>query len=233
MIRKPATGGSLQNGIPADIGERTDEQKGRWLLADLLDWHRRESKADWWEFYRLRDLTDKELLDERSGMAGLQFLERIGFERKIPVDRYLFEKQETNVRRGDKVCVRGDSFGQVVGIDLAARTVEVKKTKKTAGSHPSSVFVDSRGPSYDTLAESLFRLGTWVNTNGVDAQGGFQAGRDLLMRRAPRLMTADEQLVRLGESTVDAAKRITVSLDHSVLAIQGPQARARPTPAPE
>lgn len=212
----------LQNGIPADIRERTDEQKGRWLLANLLDWHRRESKADWWEFYRLRDLPDEDLLDERTGLAGLQFVERIVVERKIPVDRYSFEKQETDVRRGDKVCARGDSFGQVVSVDLAARTVDIKKTKKTADSHPVSVFVDRRGPSSDTLAEALFRLGTWVKTNTVDVPGAYRAGRDILLRQPPRLITGAGALVRLGESTVDAAKRIAVSLDHSVLAIQGP-----------
>ncbi len=28
----------------------------RWLLAQLLGWHRREDKATWWDFYRLMDL---------------------------------------------------------------------------------------------------------------------------------------------------------------------------------
>jgi uncharacterized protein len=208
--------------VPAEIDERTDEQRGRWLLADLLDWHRRESKADWWEYYRLRDLPDEDLVNERSGLGGLQFVERIGLEKKIPVDRYSFEKQDTDVRRGDKVCTRDNNFGQVVAIDLAARTVDIKKTKKAADSHPAAVFVDSRGPNSDTLAEALFRLGAWVKTNGIDAPGAYRAGRDLLLRHPPRLTTGAGALVRLRESTVDAAKRIAVSLDHSVLAIQGP-----------
>jgi len=42
------------------------------------------------------------------------------------------------------------------------------------------------------------------------------------MRQPPRLMNIAEALVRSDESTVNAAKRIAVSLDHSVLAIQGP-----------
>ena len=212
----------LQNGIPAEYGERTDEQKGRWLLADLLDWHRRESKADWWEFYRLRDLPDEDLLDEKSGLAGLQFVERLGIENKIPIDRYSFEKQDTDVRREDKLCARGDNFGEVVAIDLATRTVDIKKTKKTADAHPVSVFVDSRGPSTRTLEDALFRLGSWVKANGIDAAGPCRAARDLLLRHPPRLTSGSGALVRDGESTVDAARRISSSLDHSVLAIQGP-----------
>jgi predicted RecB family nuclease len=222
QLRVAALVAELQAGVPAEIDERTDEQRGRWLLADLLDWHRRESKADWWEYYRLRDLPDEDLVNERSGLGGLQFVERIGLEKKIPVDRYSFEKQDTDVRRGDKVCTRDNNFGQIVAIDLASRTVDIKKTKKAADSHPAAVFVDSRGPSSDTLAEALFRLGMWVKTNAVDAPGAYQAGRDLLLRQPPRLTTAAGALVRDGESTVDAAKRIAVSLDHSVLAIQGP-----------
>jgi len=84
------------------------------------------------------DLPDEDLLDERSGLAGLQFIERIGVEKKIPTDRYSFEKQETDVRRGDKLCARGDSFGHVDAIDLATRTVDIKKTKKTAEIHPAA-----------------------------------------------------------------------------------------------
>ncbi len=68
----------LTEGIPADVAERTDEQHARWLLAYLLDFHRREDKALWWEYFRLCDLTADELLDERAALSGLTFVETIG-----------------------------------------------------------------------------------------------------------------------------------------------------------
>ena len=37
-------------------------------------------------------------MDERVAVSGLRFVERITVERKIPVDRYTFERQETEVR---------------------------------------------------------------------------------------------------------------------------------------
>ena len=89
-----------------------------WLLANLLDWHRRESKADWWEYFRLKDLTDEELLDERSAMSGLEFDGTIEVQGKIPTDRYHFEKQETTFGRRDVVCERGEKIGEVVAIDI-------------------------------------------------------------------------------------------------------------------
>ncbi len=52
--------------IPADVAGRVPEQQARWLLANVLDWHRREDKAVWWEYFRLKELPAEELLDERS-----------------------------------------------------------------------------------------------------------------------------------------------------------------------
>ena len=86
------------------------EDAARWLLANLLDWHRRESKADWWEYFRLKDLTAEDLLDERGAVSGLVFVGRLR-EGKIPTDRYSFEKQETNIREGDTVCETGEKVG--------------------------------------------------------------------------------------------------------------------------
>jgi predicted RecB family nuclease len=213
---------SLLRNISADPETRNTEEAARWLLANLLDWHRRESKADWWEYFRLKNLTDDELLDERSAISGLERVGTIEVLRKIPTDRYRFEKQETDVRAGDVVCERGEKIGEVVAIDIAARTVDIKKMKKTAEVHPTSVFVDARGPNNDVLADALFRLGTWVNTNGVDSAGLYRAARDLLLRHPPRLLDGNRLAVHARESTVDAAKRIVVQLDNSVLAIQGP-----------
>src|SRR5688572_28714305 len=94
--------------------------------------------------------------------------------------------------------------------------------KKTSDLHPTSVFVDKRGPNSDALAASLFRFGEWVKNNGLEAGGTYHAACDLLLRRPPRLTDGVGPLIHSGESTVTAAKRIEVLLDHSVLAIQGP-----------
>ena len=220
--RIAALAADLAAGIPADIDERTEEQRARWLVAHLLDWHRREDKADYWEYLHLRELDDEELMDEKPALAGLTYRGRIGLEGTLPVDRYAFEKQETDIRAEKKLCYGGESFGEVVAIDVAARIVDVKKKKKTVDVHPSSVFVDTRGPTTDTLAGALFRLGEWVKANGMEGDGSYRAARDLLLRRPPRLPDGSTTLIRAEESTVDAAKRIAVSLDSSVLAIQGP-----------
>jgi uncharacterized protein len=220
--RSAALAEGLKRNVPVDPALRSPEQAASWLLADLLDWHRREAKAEWWEFFRMKDLTDEDLLDERSAIAGLTFVERVSFVRKIPTDRYSFEKQEMDVRAGDTVCKRGEKIGEVVAIDAVARTVDIKKTRKTAEIHPSAVFVDKTGPSSDEQADALYRLGDWVVFDGVNAPGRYRAARDLLLRVPPRLAGNETVVLADGEATVAAAKRIAVDLNESVLPIQGP-----------
>lgn len=222
LQRTAALSAALRAGIPADPVGRTSEQAAKWLLSHLLDWHRREVKSEYWEYYRLGSLTDEELLDERSGLAGLSFVERLSVERKIPTDRYSFEKQETDLRAGEELCAGEERIGKIVAIDLASRLVDIRKTKKTAEVHPTAVYAKKIGPTTDVLADALYRIGAWVESNGLDAEGPYGAARELLLKHPPRLTEGSGVLQAPGERTLDAAKRVSRQLDHSVLAIQGP-----------
>ncbi|HEY6341727.1 MAG TPA: hypothetical protein VIY49_09565 [Bryobacteraceae bacterium] len=53
---------ALTRDLPAEPGERTADQAARWLLAHALDWHLREEKVKWWEFYRMKELSEEELV---------------------------------------------------------------------------------------------------------------------------------------------------------------------------
>lgn len=214
----------LLAGVPEEERERTAEEQARWLLAHVLDWHRREDKATWWEYYRLRELPDEDLLDETAAIAGLEFVENTTMKRSI-VARYHFPPQEAAIRAGDKLHLplpEGCEFGEVVQIDLIACTVEVKKRGPCATLHPASVF---KHDSVNTKvqAESLMRLGEWVASHGMDAPGHYRAARDLLLRRPPRIRGhAEGALERPEEGGVAAARRLALALDETVLAIQGP-----------
>jgi predicted RecB family nuclease len=208
-------------GVPENPEERSADQAARWMLAQLLDWHRRENKATWWEGFRLAELDDDELLDERAGLAGLRFVERLEMKRQIPTDRYAFEKQETEIRAEAELYHGGDKFGSVVAIDAVNRTIDIKKTKKTADLHPTAVYAWEPPVNTDKHANALLRIGQWVRDNGVDAAGPYRAARDLLLRKAPRLKAGDVR-AKLGEGALDTARRMAANLDESVFAIQGP-----------
>jgi predicted RecB family nuclease len=212
--------------IPFSPANRSNEQSARWMLAQLLDWHRRENKASWWEGYRLADLDDEDLMDERAGLAGLRFTKRIGLERTIPVDRYAFEKQETEVRAGKELYRENQKFGEVVAVDVLKRTIDIKKTRKAAETHPPALYVWDRPMNVSNHADSLLELGEWVRDNGTDkginAPGRFRAARDLLLRKPPRLSRKETIAAKPGEEPKNTASRIACALDESVFAIQGP-----------
>lgn len=105
--------------ISADPEERDEEQQARWILANILDWHRREDKAVWWEYFRLRDLSAEDLLDERAGLSGLTFLEEAGGTAKAPIYRYKFPPQETEFRGGENLHnLGGDKLGKIEAISF-------------------------------------------------------------------------------------------------------------------
>jgi predicted RecB family nuclease len=215
---------ALLDGVPPRRPERTDEQQARWLLASMLEWHRREDKAVWWEYFRLRELSDEALFDERAAIAGLQYVGRAVAEGKA-VDRYRFPTQETGIRRGDSLRLPlplDQDFGKVVAIDLGAHTLDVKKSGASAHVHPTSVFAHERYSTQEQAA-SLLRLGRWIVENGIDDPGPHRAARDLLLGRPPRVAGhAGGPLRHEDENGVRAARRLVAMLERGTLAIQGP-----------
>ncbi|MCR8726676.1 TM0106 family RecB-like putative nuclease [Frigidibacter sp. ROC022] len=212
---------SLTRDIPADIEERSVEQQARWILAYLLDWHRREQKATWWEYFRLADLTAEELIDERVALSGLTYMATVDQTKTgIPIDRYRFLQQDTDLRGEEGLRrVGGDSIGTAVMIDSEARTIDIKKTKQTANVHPAGVFA-FQNFDHKEQADALFRIGEFVAEHGILGDGPFQAARSLLLREPPRL---GGQPIRLTEELpLDAGVRIADYLGEGILPIQGP-----------
>ena len=212
---------ALTAGVPVERAERDDDQQGRWLLAHLLDWHRREAKAPWWEFFRLRDLSEDELFTEKAALAGLQFVARIGGTTKSPIDRYSYPRQETEVNDGDELHLPdGTSFGTVDTIDRLGRLVDVKKRRAQVDVHPAAVFAHSVVNS-DVLAAALLRIADDVVQVGISRGTQHQAARELLRRCPPRLRSEFSKHKQVSQ-TVEFAVRVAPALDHTVLAIQGP-----------
>ncbi len=212
--------GRLVADLPADAHDRTPEQQARWILAHVLDWHRRENKAVWWEYFRLAALPAEDLLHERAAVSGLEVVATVGGSRKAPIDRYRFPPQETEIRGGESLRRQGgDEFGKVERIFLEERAIDIKKRIDSAAAHPEAVFAHNLIRT-DVLAESLMRTGEFVARCGLTGEGLYGAARDLLLRARPRL---GADAVRLpGESTLAAGVRIATKLRGGVLPIQGP-----------
>jgi uncharacterized protein len=207
-------------GVPVDALERTAEQQARWLLANLLDWHRREMKATWWEYFRLDDLSADDLRDEKRGLADLQLVGTVGGTAKCPIHRYQFSEQDFDVRNDDELrSVADEDLGTVAAISPGDGTIDIKKKAAAAGIHPAAVFAHKIIRA-DVLAEALLRLGEDVANRGMSAEGSYQAARDLLFRHPPRV--GGDSLRKEVEEPLEAALRLAPLLQSGVLPIQGP-----------
>ena len=210
-------------GVPEEEADRTPEQHARWLLAQLLSWHRREEKAFWWRFFHLmNDLTDEDRIVEREPIGGLTLVGCLGAVARSKVYRYRFPEQEHAIDVGTEVCdpATGRSPGSVVALDAAAGTLDLRRGPKTDGPHPTSL-VPSGHVDTAPLRDSLLRIGEWVAEHGMDGPGEYRAARELLLRLAPGVR-GGEPLCRPDEEALDAALRIVPALDGACLAVQGP-----------
>ena len=132
--------------VGLDPATRTPEQHARWLLAQLLGWHRREDKSMWWEFHRLMDLNPEQLVDEDDPIGLLEPAGPIGeVKNGKQVWRYAFPPQEYDLGRGrlfdparKQQDPDGSPFGWAVGdlvvVDPATRMIDLKRA--VADPHP-------------------------------------------------------------------------------------------------
>ncbi len=226
---------ALRHDVPDEREDRTEEQHARWLLAHLLEWHRRETKVAWWERFRLRDTAPADLLDERFALTGLEPLGQVGKVARSQLHRFRFPDQELHLSEGDALYVWGDddkecAVGAVHEVDLSGRHLDVKMSKKGLQLQPTSVFFDSIF-SRPPMGPALLELGQQVVAFGIDHEGALRAVRDLLLRRPPRLRASrpiDGALLpaHVATATDDevlaAQQALVLDLAGGALPIQGP-----------
>ena len=207
----------LLAGLPEDPALDSKQQAAERLMANLLDWHWRESKQTWWEYFRALELPPAERVEDRAALAGLEFVSVVGTEKKSSVCRYQFPEQEHSIKAGSDPHDPDTGKGAGEVLALGDDFVHLKRGPSMKG-HPSALIAS--GPiATKAHAARLLALGRAI-AEGTDS---FRAARELLVRNPPRCgQNPQAPLVVEGEETVLAIQRLALALDQSVLAIQGP-----------
>jgi predicted RecB family nuclease len=216
----------LVQGLSPDPTKLTDQEYARWLLAQMMEWHRREEKSSWWEYFRLLDLSDQELLEDKSALGGLTYVGVVGQEKRSLIHRYKFPPQDHALDRAHDVRdprTEKDP-GEIVAIDEVNLTIDLKRGAKSAVGHPEALIpFDIIGS--DAQRDSLLRLGSWVTENGIDGDGPYRAARNLLLRRPPSFLAGSLESVTDDQGhLVPVAKEMMSRLanEPAVLPVQGP-----------
>jgi predicted RecB family nuclease len=211
---------NLLEGISPIKAERSNVEQARFILAHMLDWYRREKKSFWWEFFRLKELPEDELLEERKAISFLQYTGKREPINRSFIDTYTFPPQECDLRPGNSLeDQEGNKLGSIHEIDINAGTLCIKKgPSKIDLPHPVSV-ISMESVNSRTKEESIIDLAEWVVDNGMDSDDEkYRAARQMFINAPP---SVSEELIThedILEKTYDFASK----LDHSYLPIQGP-----------
>lgn len=215
----------LTESLPPDRDQWTVHHKAQWLLANQIDYFRREAKSAWWEFFRLHRMGYDDLLSERKGIAGLKFVGDVKPPPRVrsAIHRYSFPPQEVGIEIDDAVYeVMGERIGSVHAIDLEKGFVDIKKSKERTDIHPTCIHQEEV-VTIEPLATSIFEIAQTIILDGIETPWPYRATKDLLLKNKPRLSNpATGSLVMTGEDALDASLRIALEMKGTVLGIQGP-----------
>ena len=216
----------LRVGVPDDRAERSEVQQGQWLLAALLDWHRREAKPQWWAHYFLLGASMEELFRSGDAIAGLEFVKTVDRPKQSTVDRYRFDPaQEYKFREGNTPVdpMTDAEAGEVVVLDEAAGTIDLRRGPSRQGSHPHAL-IPGKPIGTDTFREALGRVADYVILHGLEGPGPYRAVRELILQRGPDIadVLPGEPLVREGLDLIAEARGLARSLRETCLPVQGP-----------
>ena len=179
----------LMKDMPDERSKRNDVEQAKWILAQILTYFQRENKSAWWDFFRMRDLTEEEFFDERKAIGGMQLKETIepkGRE-KTPTHIYSFPEQEVFLKVGNEVFMPGgEKIGTISSFNYTAKILGIKKTRNTKEYHPTAVY-SSEVVRTTVLEESLIEISKSVLDNGINGKGLYQASQDIICRNKPRL----------------------------------------------
>jgi len=210
----------IRSALLAGVSAETGEQQARALLADLLDWHRREDKPAWWRYFYLRTLSPAELIGEPDALGGLTGGDVVDRVARSVVRRFSFPPQEHKFSPGDKARDPAtDKQWSIYAVDDARGTIDLKIGNTYPGPWPAALIED--GPlGTKHQGERLRDLGDRVVREGVSGQ---DAATALLLRRPPEHGSVPAGSLRAeGETASAAAVRLAPSLRRSYLPMQGP-----------
>lgn len=214
----------LTRDLPDDQGAWTDHDRAKWLLANQVDYFRREEKCAWWEFFRLHEMDCEDLLQERKGIAGLEYTGDVPLtgRRRLPIHKYRYPAQEVGLNVGDCLYeVKGDKIGTIFTINHEACTLTIKKTAESKDVHPLCVH-EQEVVTTEPVATALCDLANSLLFDGLESIP-YRAAKDLLLKRPPRFHDGRQgKLLGAKEDPLSGSINIAARLKNSVLGIQGP-----------
>lgn len=210
--------------VITDLRKRIDVDENAGTLADLIGYHRREAKPDWWRFFDLAKRQPEELRDEPDCIFGVEKVGDPVPEKRSLIQNYTFDREQEcklSSSKASNVYFQADlraSF-TLFDIDHSAGELTLKASQNTldrpafGGEFPTEgTFISKDDANTKPLQDALLSIGK------DSVIGDHPASLEAFLSRRPPV----DANQRDGETTVGAAIRIANSMDGDCLVIQGP-----------
>ncbi len=175
-------------------------ERGEELLAHLLEYHRRESRPQWWEYFNNLSLDEEELFESGTTIGGLELEGEPVVVKQSLEYTFRFPAQEHKI--GSKAVDPATETPYSVRVDDELGTVTLRRSAKRHEEPLPSALIPPKPLQTTEQRDAVLRF--------AKERERWPALVEILERRPPR--------ARLDGTPVEAA----LSLDGSYLFVQGP-----------
>ena len=193
------------------------------VLADLIGFHRREEKPMWWRMFDRAAATSEELHDDPGCIEGVQAVGKPVPEKRSLVQAYRFDPaQECKLAAGEMAQVMFtynlDAKLNLFQLDASVGSLALKVGNKGLAEKFGGTF-----PQQGSLIPHEHVPATAIQTALAEVAASHLSGQlhapvAALLNRVP----PKRPLQKKGESSIDAAIRITRLMSGECLVVQGP-----------
>ncbi|MBV8067057.1 MAG: TM0106 family RecB-like putative nuclease [Candidatus Eremiobacteraeota bacterium] len=207
----------------------------RYLLANLLAYHRREEKPAWWAYYDRCENVDQLLEFDRDSIGGLKLRDDIAplREKLSFVYTYEFPDQLHKLSAGDDpVNPRTKrKAGTIVSLDHDSNRLELKTKASPEAARAITELIPPGPPKSTEQRKALARIAAAFLDGTLQQQN--PATYDLLAARDPRLTNSVSltcvEGVQPEHITAQSVSAVVAALDRSYLCVQGPPGSGKST----
>ncbi len=196
------------------------DHRARYLLANLLAYHRREDKPIWWAFFDRCENVDNLLEFDKESIAGLRFCDDVPpvREKSSWLYAYDFPEQHYKLGVGDSVHDpdTGKGCGTIFSLDDDSNRLTIKWKGAIEDARNIRALIPGGPLGTGEQKAALARVAESYLAGTVST-----AALDLLLARAPRLLQRDGK-IQPPIVTAESVSAVAQALDASYLFIQGP-----------
>jgi predicted RecB family nuclease len=203
--------------------------RAKYLLGNLMAYHRREEKPAWWAYFDRCENVDELFEFDREAIGRLRIRDDVpaGKAGRSTVYTYEFPDQLHRMSAGDDaVNPRTRSHaGKILRIDEDRNLLELKTTAARDAAGAIEELIPKGPPSTTVQRQALARIATSFMTGDLHQE--YPATYDLLTSADPRV--AGKHILQPERVSAEAVSAVASALDNSYLFVQGPPGSGKST----